>query len=88
MTTERWKELMNNGTLALTAEELSQGWHWCGGWDDLLVGPGMMEWEHCDCVGIKDTLPLGHGCEFCGRPATKVEFYEDQTYVCDYCSCY
>lgn len=87
MTHERWTQLMRDSTLTLTPEEIASGWHWCYGWDDLLVGPGMMEWQCCDCAGVKDSLLLGHKCEFCGELATKVEFYEEKTYVCDLCAC-
>lgn len=31
--------------------------------------------------------PNKPACEFCGDPATKVEFYEEETPVCERCSC-
>jgi hypothetical protein len=49
MTNERWSALMNDPNGRLTREEMSEGWHWCLDWDDLLVGPGMMEMECCNC---------------------------------------
>lgn len=49
MTSERWSALMNDDASCLTREEMADGWHWCLDWDQLLVGPGMMEMEHCTC---------------------------------------
>lgn len=50
MNTERWVELMRNFDLQLTPEEIAQGWHFCYDWDDLLIGPGMIELESCTCT--------------------------------------
>ena len=50
MTENRWLELMNDPNGRLTKEEMEDGWHWCPEWDDLLVGPGMMEQESCFCL--------------------------------------
>jgi hypothetical protein len=52
MTRERWFELMNDRTesLNLTDAEIVEGWHWCSEWDGLLVGPGMMELDVCQCI--------------------------------------
>lgn len=55
MTDERWNALMDSDTLALTDEELAKGWHWCGEFDGLLVGPTMeMEWDVCTCFTKED----------------------------------
>lgn len=43
---------MADETVKLTAEEQEDGWHFCTEWDDLLVGPTMMEANYCTC-GIK-----------------------------------
>jgi hypothetical protein len=59
MTNERWRALMDNDDLPLTAEEIAGGWHFCWEWDGLLVGPEMEEWKFCQEVG---------GCPF-ARPA-------------------
>lgn len=48
MNRERYIELDNSGT-GLTEEEYNQGWHWCGEWDDMLVGPGTIEATVCSC---------------------------------------
>jgi hypothetical protein len=58
---ERWSALMNNPNGRLTREEMADGWHWCADWDDLLVGPGMMEMDCCGC-GVeksKHVSPMG-----------------------------
>lgn len=52
MDSERWTDLMNDPEGCLSAKELAEGWHWCGDWDDLLVGPGMMELTCCTCENI------------------------------------
>jgi len=54
MTPERYNALMdwnNEGLeLSLTDDEIEQGWHWCGDWDFLLVGPDMVnEQMACNC---------------------------------------
>ena len=52
MDQERWIRLMESNEMALTEGEAAMGWHWCGDWDGLLVGPSMpMEWECCTCFG-------------------------------------
>jgi hypothetical protein len=42
----------------LTAEEISQGWHFCPEFDFLLVGPRQPEQDFCDCFhtiqGLKE----------------------------------
>ena len=48
MNRERYIELDNSGK-GLTDEEYNQGWHWCGEWDDMLVGPGSLEALVCSC---------------------------------------
>lgn len=50
MNNERYIFLMDNEKESLTQEEFDNGWHFCGEWDGLLVGPGMMELEFCTCV--------------------------------------
>lgn len=49
MDDDRYERLMADHGERLTAEELSQGWHFCPCWDELLIGPGMKEVECCDC---------------------------------------
>lgn len=47
---ERWVRLMESQTLELTPDEIAIGWHFCGDWDGLLVGPDMpMEQDCCTC---------------------------------------
>lgn len=54
MDRKRWNFLMDNETEKLTEEERKAGWHFCfGGWDGLLVGPGMGEFEYCECRGLE-----------------------------------
>jgi hypothetical protein len=48
MNRERYIELDRSGT-GLTKEEWEQGWHWCGEWDDMLVGPNTDEALVCSC---------------------------------------
>lgn len=38
---------MNNKQLS--EEQIAQGWHNCPDWDDLLIGPGMVEMQYCIC---------------------------------------
>lgn len=57
MSNARYAALMDNDDLPLTQDEKDAGWHFChGGWDGLLVGPGMLEWDGCEC-GIKPKDP-------------------------------
>lgn len=51
MERKRWTELMEKQHLLLSAEEISEGWHFCREWDGLLVGPGMPELGCCSCHG-------------------------------------
>lgn len=57
MTPDRYNALMNwdntGPELSLTDDEIEQGWHWCGDWDFLLVGPGM-EGEQAACNCFQD----------------------------------
>jgi len=48
MKPERYKEL-ELGNLALTEQEMADGWHWCYDWDYMLVGPEMPEMKVCTC---------------------------------------
>ena len=48
MNGKRWSDLMR-GEGELTPEELKEGWHFCPGWDDLLIGPDDPEWSCCFC---------------------------------------
>lgn len=32
-----------------TPEEIEAGWHFCPEVDFLLIGPGMLEMDNCDC---------------------------------------
>ena len=50
MTENRWRILMADDLVALTEDEIKDGWHFCCEWDGLLVGPGMKETEHCQCA--------------------------------------
>lgn len=50
MNNERYIELERSNSLPLTEEEIKKGWHWCGDWDYMLVGPGMAAVESCTCV--------------------------------------
>jgi hypothetical protein len=50
MTKERYRDLMRDEHLELTADEIFEGWHFCHDFDGLLVGPGMTECEFCHCT--------------------------------------
>lgn len=52
MNNARYRELMNGA--ALTAKEVSLGWHFCPDWDGLLVGPNTHEKEGCNCPELTD----------------------------------
>ena len=46
----RWSMLMKYPEFyELTEEEVDSGWHYCPEFHYLLVGPGMEEWDMCDC---------------------------------------
>jgi hypothetical protein len=52
MTDARYNQLMNcpNEAIALTPEEMAEGWHFCCEFDGLLIGPEMKEeMEICSC---------------------------------------
>jgi hypothetical protein len=51
MLPRRWDEIMNDESIPLTEEEIADGWHFCWEWDQLLVGPGMVELKCCHCLG-------------------------------------
>jgi hypothetical protein len=50
MDDKRWRELMDDDSLELTAEEIAEGWHFCPDFDGLLIGPGMDELQFCHCT--------------------------------------
>lgn len=56
MTPARYQQV-NEQDQPLTDAEVKAGWHFCGEWDDLLVGPEMGELAVCACelppAGIK-----------------------------------
>lgn len=56
MTETRWQHLMNADIPILLPEEMALGWHWCGSWDGMLVGPGMDEMACCECDGVPEGL--------------------------------
>jgi len=33
----------------LTLDEISQGWHYCYDWNGLLIGPGNLKMDSCNC---------------------------------------
>lgn len=51
---EREWEAENNPNFVLTKEEISQGWHFCPDWDEMLIGPDSCEMEDCTCNGRGD----------------------------------
>lgn len=61
----RHSELMADQALQLTTAEIADGWHWCGDFDGLLVGPGMGEMALCQCRvhGCWTDQPLPHPWE-------------------------
>ena len=34
---------------SLTPEEISIGWHYCYNWEGLLIGPGDLKMDSCNC---------------------------------------
>ncbi len=57
MTPARYDFLMHdnsNQAHTLTTQELNDGWHWCGDWDGLLIGPDDAELAHCSCFEPDD----------------------------------
>lgn len=46
MTPGRYRVVDELGA-GLTSEESAAGWHFCPDWDQMLVGPGMPEYEVC-----------------------------------------
>lgn len=53
MTEDRWNELMANTELALTQDELDDGYHFCSSFDELLIHVLDEEYKVCDC-GYKE----------------------------------
>ena len=51
MNIKRWKLLMDDNGTELTDDEIAVGWHFCNDFDGLLVGPGMGEYQICECKG-------------------------------------
>jgi hypothetical protein len=52
MTKKRYNELWDDPEKFLTNDEIEEGWHFCGEWDGMLVGPKMPETEFCNkCCG-------------------------------------
>lgn len=49
----RYEQLMRDGGV-LTREEMDAGWHWCWEFDGLLIGPGWIEQEYCNCLEKED----------------------------------
>lgn len=47
--TGRYNDLMN-GRAELTEEEIASGWHFCSGWDFLLLHPTWPEAVGCTCA--------------------------------------
>jgi hypothetical protein len=44
MERERWLKLMRDNETRLTRDEINEGWHFCQGWDELLIDPLSPEW--------------------------------------------
>ena len=36
-----------------TEEEFAEGYHFCGDWDGLFIGPDSPEWDCCTCHPFK-----------------------------------
>lgn len=49
MNFDRYIDLTESEDATLSEDEISNGWHWCGSWDDMLVGPGMDNALSCSC---------------------------------------
>ena len=50
MTKERYTAVSEYENAPLTPEEITEGWHFCHEWDNLLVGPEMGELEPYSCL--------------------------------------
>jgi len=46
MDKKRYYDIMWGGAW-LEYEEWKLGWHFCPDYDDLLIGPGMPDWDKC-----------------------------------------
>lgn len=58
---KRYIHLCSDDTAMLTPEEVFDGWHFCGEFDGLLVGPDMEEMQYCTCykdVSAHDKLKM------------------------------
>lgn len=54
MEEHRYQYLMETDNEPLSPTEIAAGWHFCAfGWDGLLIGPPMKEFEFCEC-GVKE----------------------------------
>lgn len=60
MEEKRYNQLMRSND-PLTDAEIEEGWHFCGEFDGLLVGPHMHELNFCRCLDathkVYDTKP-------------------------------
>lgn len=55
MTSDRYKELMNNYELKLTDNEIKEGWIFCNcEWDGLLIHKSDPESQFCTCLRNKN----------------------------------
>lgn len=48
MPIEIWEALDKQGG-KIPNEYAQAGWHYCSAWENLLIGPGMLEWNGCAC---------------------------------------
>lgn len=56
MDRERWMDIEYNDSKR-TADEIAEGWHFCGNWNEMLLGPGMHEFDDgCGCGFKNKTL--------------------------------
>jgi hypothetical protein len=55
MTSTRFKQLMDDCSLSLTAEEIAAGWHFCAEFDGLLVKGDAKE-PHCGAHCVDGTV--------------------------------
>jgi hypothetical protein len=55
MSIERYNCLMEGigPCIRLSDEEMKEGWHFCGEWDDLLIHPDCDEFYFCSCSHMK-----------------------------------
>lgn len=76
MTDERWHDLMWNDEEKLTQQEISEGWHWCSGMDDLLANCNDPDGDcFCELRKTFSNIPMIGAAEVCPESGHEPVFH-------------